>query len=130
MLDKALFYIFGGVAVLSAALMVTRRNAVHSAVFLITSLLATAGIYLTLRAEFLFIVQIILYVGGIMVLFVFVVMMLNLGPASVQQERVWLKPGIWGGPVVLAALLLAELLYVLFSHSAGTGINNQIFQFF
>ncbi|OLC86447.1 MAG: hypothetical protein AUH88_04570 [Acidobacteria bacterium 13_1_40CM_4_61_5] len=86
MLDKALFYIFGGVAVLSAALMVTRRNAVHSAVFLITSLLATAGIYLTLRAEFLFIVQIILYVGGIMVLFVFVIMLVNLDVALQQIQ--------------------------------------------
>jgi len=47
--------------------MVTRRNVVHSAIFLITALLATAGIFLQLRAEFLFIVQIILYVGGIMV---------------------------------------------------------------
>ena len=58
--------------------MVTRRNAIHSAVFLITTLLATAGIFLQLRAEFLFIAQIILYVGGIMVLFVFVIMLVRL----------------------------------------------------
>ncbi|PYT73924.1 MAG: NADH-ubiquinone/plastoquinone oxidoreductase subunit 6 [Acidobacteria bacterium] len=74
MLDQAIFYLFAGVAVVSAILTVTRRNAVHSAIFLITALLATAGIFLELRAEFLFIVQIILYVGGIMVLFVFVIM--------------------------------------------------------
>ena len=86
MLDKALFYIFGGITLLSAALMVTRRNAVHSAVFLITSLLATAGIFLTLRAEFLFIVQIILYAGGIMVLFVFVIMLVNLDVALQQIQ--------------------------------------------
>ena len=67
MLDQAIFYLFAGVAVVSAILTVTRRNAVHSAIFLITALLATAGIFLELRAEFLFIVQIILYVGGIMV---------------------------------------------------------------
>src|SRR6266566_4835630 len=64
MLDQAIFYLFAGVAVVSAILTVTRRNAVHSAIFLITALLATAGIFLELRAEFLFIVQIILYVGG------------------------------------------------------------------
>jgi NADH-quinone oxidoreductase subunit J len=58
--------------------MVTRRNIVHGAVFLITTLLATAGIFLQLNAEFLFVVQIILYVGGIMVLFVFVIMLVNL----------------------------------------------------
>jgi len=81
MLDSVLFYFFAGVAVLSAALMVTRRNAVHSAVFLITTLLATAGIFLQLRAEFLFIAQIILYVGGIMVLFIFVIMLVRLDVA-------------------------------------------------
>jgi NADH-quinone oxidoreductase subunit J len=78
MLDSIIFYFFASVAILSAALMVTRRNAIHSAVFLITTLLATAGIFLQLRAEFLFIAQIILYVGGIMVLFVFVIMLVRL----------------------------------------------------
>ncbi len=66
--------------------MVTRRNVVHSAIFLITALLATAGIFLQLRAEFLFIVQIILYVGGIMVLFVFVIMLVNLDVALQQIQ--------------------------------------------
>jgi NADH-quinone oxidoreductase subunit J len=78
MLDSIIFYFFAGIAVISAALMVTRRNAIHSAVFLITTLLATAGIFLQLRAEFLFIAQIILYVGGIMVLFIFVIMLVRL----------------------------------------------------
>jgi len=59
MLDSAIFYFFAGIAVISAVLMVTRRNAIHSAVFLITTLLATAGIFLQLRAEFLFIAQIL-----------------------------------------------------------------------
>lgn len=73
-----LFAFFAVLAVVSAILMVTRRNIIHSAVFLITALLATAGIFLQLQAEFLFVVQIILYVGGIMVLFVFVIMLVNL----------------------------------------------------
>src|SRR6201997_1435967 len=81
MLDSVLFYFFAGIAVISAALMITRRNAIHSAVFLITTLLATAGIFLQLRAEFLFISQIILYVGGIMVLFIFVIMLVRLDVA-------------------------------------------------
>ncbi|MGB7844526.1 MAG: NADH-quinone oxidoreductase subunit J [Candidatus Acidiferrum sp.] len=84
MLDNFIFYFFAGVAVLSAALMVTRRNAIHSAVFLITTLLATAGIFLQLGAEFLFIAQIILYVGGIMVLFIFVIMLVRLDVAIHQ----------------------------------------------
>src|SRR6516164_8229474 len=78
MLDSVIFYSFASVAVFSAILMITRRNAIHSAVFLITTLLATAGIFLQLRAEFLFIAQIILYVGGIMVLFIFVIMLVRL----------------------------------------------------
>ena len=86
MLDKVVFYFFAGLAVISAVLTVTRRNAVHSAIFLITALLATAGIFLQLRAEFLFIVQIILYVGGIMVLFVFVIMLVNLDVAVRQMQ--------------------------------------------
>jgi NADH-quinone oxidoreductase subunit J len=86
MLDKAVFYFFAAIAVASAVLTVTRRNVVHSAIFLITALLATAGIFLQLRAEFLFIVQIILYVGGIMVLFVFVIMLVNLDVAVRQLQ--------------------------------------------
>jgi NADH-quinone oxidoreductase subunit J len=78
MFSQAVFYFFAVLAVASAILMVTRRNIVHGAVFLITTLLATAGIFLQLDAEFLFVVQIILYVGGIMVLFVFVIMLVNL----------------------------------------------------
>jgi NADH-quinone oxidoreductase subunit J len=90
MLDSIIFYFFAGVAVLGAALMVTSRNAIHCAVFLITTLLATAGIFLQLRAEFLFIAQIILYVGGIMVLFIFVIMLVRLD-APIHQIRFRMK---------------------------------------
>src|SRR5437763_9876350 len=86
MLDQVIFYLFSALAVVGAILTVTRRNVVHSAIFLITALLATAGIFLQLRAEFLFIVQIILYVGGIMVLFVFVIMLVNLDVALQQIQ--------------------------------------------
>jgi NADH-quinone oxidoreductase subunit J len=101
MLDKVLFYFFAGIAVASAVLTVTRRNAVHSAIFLITALLATAGIFLQLRAEFLFIVQIILYVGGIMVLFVFVIMLVNLDVAVRQIQFARQK---WVALVIALAL--------------------------
>src|SRR6202048_5042372 len=77
-LNYILFAVFAAMAIGSSILMVTRRNIIHSAVFLITTLLATAGIFLQLDAEFLFVVQIILSVGGIMVLFVFVIMLVNL----------------------------------------------------
>lgn len=86
MLDHVTFYFFATLALVGAVLVVTSKNAIHSAVFLITTLLATAGIYLGLRAEFLFAVQIILYVGGIMVLFIFVIMLVNLDVAVRQIQ--------------------------------------------
>jgi NADH-quinone oxidoreductase subunit J len=109
MLDKLLFYFFAAVAVGSAVLMVTRRNVVHGAIFLITALLATAGIFLQLRAEFLFIVQIILYVGGIMVLFVFVIMLVNLDVALQQIQFARQK---W--VALLVALALAGQVGLMF----------------
>jgi NADH-quinone oxidoreductase subunit J len=115
MLDSVIFYFFAGVAVLSAALMVTRRNAVHSAVLLGTALLATAGIFLQLRAEFLFIAQIILYVGGIMVLFIFVIMLVRLDVALHQirfrfQKWVALAVALALGGEITAVLLFARHL--------------------
>jgi NADH-quinone oxidoreductase subunit J len=77
-LADILFYFFALLALGSAVFMVTRRNIVHAAVFLVTTLVATAGIFLQLQAEFLFVTQLLLYAGGIMVLFVFVIMLVNL----------------------------------------------------
>jgi NADH-quinone oxidoreductase subunit J len=115
MLDSIIFYFFAGVAVLSAALMVTRRNAILSAVFLITTLMATAGIFLQLRAEFLFIAQIIIYVGGIMVLFIFVIMLVRLDVAIHQirfrmQKFVALLVALALGLELAAILLFARKL--------------------
>jgi NADH-quinone oxidoreductase subunit J len=76
--NAVFFYFFAGLAVISSALMVTRKNVIHGAVFLITALLATAGIFLQLEAEFLFAVQVMLYAGGIMVLFIFAIMLVSL----------------------------------------------------
>ncbi len=105
MLDQIVFYFFAALAVGSAIQVVTRRNVVQCAIFLVTSLLATAGIFLQLHAEFLFIVQVILYAGGIMVLFVFVIMLINLDVSlhQLQFNRQW-----WLG-LVLALVLGAEL---------------------
>ncbi len=117
MLDKVIFYFFAGIAVASAVLTVTRRNAVHSAIFLITALLATAGIFLQLRAEFLFIVQIILYVGGIMVLFVFVIMLVNLDVAVRQIQFARQK---WVA-LVIALALAAQVGLMLWSSGKMPG---------
>src|ERR1700739_1597993 len=113
------FYFASGIAVVSTLRVVTNTNPVHALLYLIISLIAVAMTFFSLGAPFAGALEVIAYAGAIMVLFVFVVMMLNLRPAAVQQERGWLKPGIWGGPAVLSLLLLIELLYVLFSHSSG-----------
>lgn len=113
------FYFASGVAVLATLRVITNTNPVHALLYLIISLLAVSMCFFALGAPFAGALEIIVYAGAIMVLFVFVVMMLNLGPVSVAQERAWLKPGIWVGPALLALLLLGELLYVLLATPAS-----------
>ena len=85
-MDTVFFYIFATLTLVGGLLTITRRNAVHSAISLIVSLLGVAGLYLLQQAEFLFAVQIVLYVGGIMVLFLFVIMLVNLDQAAKQKQ--------------------------------------------
>ena len=110
---NAVFYISAVIAVISTLMVITRLNAVHALIYLIISLLAVAVIFYTLGAPFAAALEIIIYAGAIMVLFVFVVMMLNLGPAAIEQERRWLHPKMWLGPALLVIVLLAELIYIL-----------------
>jgi NADH-quinone oxidoreductase subunit J len=107
------FYLAAAVAVFATAMVVTRLNAVHALLYLVVSLLAVALMFYILGAPFAAALEIIIYAGAIMVLFVFVVMMLNLGEQAVARERGWLTPGIWVGPALLSLVLLAELLYIL-----------------
>src|ERR1051326_9152701 len=80
------FYMLSGLAVLGGILVITRRNAVHSALALILTLLAVAGLYLMLYAPFVAGVQIILYAGGIMVLFLFVIMLVSIEKAQREEQ--------------------------------------------
>jgi len=116
------FYFAAGVAVMSTLRVVTSSNPVHALLYLIISLLAVSMVFFSLGAPFAGALEIIVYAGAIMVLFVFVVMMLNLGPAAVDQEKKWLSPGIWFGPALLSLLLLGQLLYVLFAAPSGATI--------
>jgi NADH-quinone oxidoreductase subunit J len=90
--DAVLFYAFAVLVLGGGVLTITQRSAVHSAIALIVSLLGVAGLYLLQQAEFLFAVQIVLYVGGIMVLFLFVIMLVNLDQAARERQfnRQWL----------------------------------------
>jgi len=115
MLNTFFFYVFAALVLGGGVLTITRRNAVHSAIWLIVSLLGVAGLYLNLTAEFLFAVQIVLYVGGIMVLFLFVIMLVNLDEAARQRQfnRQW--------AVALVAVLAvgAEIGYFLYRGQAA-----------
>ena len=108
-----LFYIAAAVAVIATLRVVTHDNAVHALLYLVVSLLAVALIFFLLGAPFAAALEIIIYAGAIMVLFVFVIMMLNPGGQTGQDHRPWRFPTLWRGPSVLAAVLLAELVYVL-----------------
>ena len=85
-IEIILFIIFGLVAAVSAVLMITRSNAVISALFLILNMAALAGLYLLLNAQFIAVTQVIVYAGAIMVLFLFVIMLLK-----PEQERIFSK---------------------------------------
>lgn len=108
-----LFYIAAAVAIIATVSVVLQTNIVHALIYLILSLLAVAVVFYALGAPFAAVLEAIVYAGAIMVLFLFVIMMLNLGQHSRDQERAWLQGRMWIGPSVLAAVLLAQLLNVL-----------------
>ena len=107
------FYLASGVAVFSTVMALTRLNAVHSLLYMVTSLLSVALIFFVLGAPYLAALQAIVYAGAIMVLFVFVIMLLNQGPQAVETEREWLSPRTWVGPSILAGVLLLEMILLL-----------------
>ncbi|HOU29025.1 MAG TPA: NADH-quinone oxidoreductase subunit J [Thermoleophilia bacterium] len=104
-----LFYIAAAVAVLATLLVVTRRNLVHALLYLVVSLFAVAVVFYTLGAPFVAALEVIVYAGAIMMLFVFAVMLLNLSADSPPRVP-WTA---WVGPGILVAVLLAEMVYGL-----------------
>ena len=104
--------IAGAIAVIATVLAITRSNAVHALLYLIVSLLGVAVAFFILGASFVAALEVIVYAGAIMVLFVFAIMLLNLGTDAARQERQWTPPRVWVGPGLLSLVLLIELLYV------------------
>jgi len=107
------FYVAGTVALFSTVMVVVNTHPVHALLYMVLSLLSVAMVFFTLGAPFAGALEVVVYAGAIMVLFVFVVMMLNLGAKTVAQERSWLTASGWAGPLVLSAILLVQLLLVL-----------------
>ncbi len=109
------FYVFATMAVILAILMLTVKNPVYSAIFLIKTFFCLAVIYITLEAEFIAAIQIIVYTGAIMVLFLFVVMLLNMETGSVSKERY--------GPMAYLSVILAFVILIQIGSAAKVSLH-------
>ena len=107
-----IFYIAATIAIVTSLIAISNRNAIHALLYLILSLLSISVIFYILGAPFIAALEVIVYAGAIMVLFIFVVMMLNIGLEE-KQEKKWLNPRMWIVPSFLAAIILAIFIYVL-----------------
>lgn len=116
-MELIVFIITAVVALVGAVAMLISKNAIHSALFLLLNFTAISVMYLLLRAPFLFAVQLIIYAGAIIVLFLFVVMLLGAERAEDERDRIgWQRPLA----IVLGLTLLAEALFVFFTRAGGT----------
>lgn len=119
-LETLMFYLLSALTVFAALRVITSRNPVHAALFLVLAFFSTAGIWMLLEAEFLALTLVLVYVGAVMVLFLFVVMMLD-----INLER--LRVGFWKWfpfAAILAIVLLVEMVMVLgSSNTTGAGVN-------
>jgi len=111
------FWIAAVVAVAATALAVTRREVVHALLYLVASLLATAVMFFTLGAPFVAALEVIVYAGAILVLFVFAVMLLDREQA--RRGRGWARPRAWLGPSLLSAVVLVEIAVLIGAVPAG-----------
>ncbi|MBI4476454.1 MAG: NADH-quinone oxidoreductase subunit J [Acidobacteria bacterium] len=111
--ELMLFYLFGAAAVAASLMVIGQRNPMYSVLFLIASFAALAGLYVLLDAPFVAVIQIIIYAGAIMVLFLFVVMLLNAPQEDISRVRVMVAPSTRRIGALLVVVLLAELAWAL-----------------
>jgi NADH-quinone oxidoreductase subunit J len=116
MAEMALFYVFAAISVLASLLVIAQRNPIYSVLLLIASFGALSGLYVLLDAPFVAVIQIIVYAGAIMVLFLFVVMLLNAPHEETEydeQTHPLMRPGPKRFGTLLAAVLIVELVWAL-----------------
>jgi NADH-quinone oxidoreductase subunit J len=111
--EAVFFWVFSIAAIFAGLLTVMARNTIHSALFLISSLVSVAALFILLQAEFIAGVQILVYVGGVMVLFLFVIMLVNVGAEERGREEIFNRPRQVTTSVIFCALLAAGLLYAI-----------------
>ena len=116
--ESVFFWVFALAALVAGLLTVMARNAVHSALFLISALVSVAALFVLLGAEFIAGVQILVYVGGVMVLFLFVIMLVNVSAEERGGEELFNRSGQVTAAVCFAALLVFGLFYAI-NQSAG-----------
>jgi NADH-quinone oxidoreductase subunit J len=113
--ETVVFYLFAALTVFAALRVITARNPVHAVLFLVLAFISSAGIWLLLEAEFLAITLVLVYVGAVMVLFLFVVMMLDINLARLREGFwSWLPFG-----ATLAVLMVLEMIWVLGSYEVA-----------
>lgn len=118
------FYIAAIVAILSTIMVITQKNAVHALLYMIVSFFSIAAIFYFLEAPFIAALEIIIYAGAILVLFIFVTMMLNIVIERKKEKR-WLKPKMWVIPILLAIILFLDLVFSVYSYPF-TPVDNDI----
>lgn len=109
MVEKIFFYFFSSILVVASVMVVSRRNPVHSALFLVLAFFTSAAIWMILKAEFLAITLVLVYVGAVMVLFLFVVMMIDIDIAALRASFVKSLPV----GLVIASIMAAEVISVI-----------------
>jgi NADH-quinone oxidoreductase subunit J len=109
MLETIAFYVLAALILGFGAMVITARNPVHSVVFLVLNFLTVAMVYIVLGAEFLAVIQVLVYAGAVMVLFLFIIMLLDLRTEAIPRIN-W--PALAGG-IALALVLLIEILFVI-----------------
>ena len=117
--EMILFFMFGGVSLIGAIAVISFRHPIYSALSLIVTFFAQAGLFVLLGAHFIAAVQVIVYAGAIMVLFLFVIMLLNLGTLSAKGVMTGKLKGI---AIVLGILLAAEAIYIAAGALKGTAV--------
>jgi NADH-quinone oxidoreductase subunit J len=111
--EAVFFWVFSIAAIFAGLLTVMARNTIHRALFLISALVSVAALFILLQAEFIAGVQILVYVGGVMVLFLFVIMLVNVGSEERGSEEIFNRPRQVTTSVIFCALLVGGLVYAL-----------------
>ena len=109
------FYVAAIVALFATVNVIATRKPIHGLLYLVVSLLAVAMIFFAVGAPFAGALEIIVYAGAIMVLFVFAVMMLNLDEKGLKEEQAWTALSVWIGPSILVTILLSQMVYSMLS---------------